>query len=35
MARAGDKKNEREETKKDYHLVERSYGSHFRCEHRR
>src|SRR5579859_3760295 len=23
----GDKKNEREETKKDYHLVERSYGS--------
>ncbi|MGB9117033.1 Hsp20/alpha crystallin family protein [Bradyrhizobium sp.] len=23
----GEKKNEREETKKDYHLVERSYGS--------
>ena len=23
----GEKKNEREETKKDYHMVERSYGS--------
>jgi HSP20 family protein len=26
----GEKKNEREETKKDYHLVERSYGSFLR-----
>jgi HSP20 family protein len=26
----GEKKNEREETKKDYHLVERSYGSFMR-----
>lgn len=26
----GEKKNEREETKKDYHLVERSYGSFVR-----
>jgi HSP20 family protein len=27
----GEKKNEREETKKDYHLVERSYGSFTRA----
>jgi HSP20 family protein len=27
----GEKKNEREETKKDYHLVERSYGSFVRA----
>ena len=27
MTIRGEKKNEREETKKDYHLVERSYGS--------
>jgi HSP20 family protein len=26
----GEKKNEREESKKDYHLVERSYGSFVR-----
>ena len=27
----GEKKNEREETKKDYHLVERTYGSFTRA----